>query len=93
MTVYENLCSKNIDELAEWLDKYGMFDGSPWLKYWDENYCQKCESVDVYVPELDRELKCAWCEVHNDKCKFFQDMEETPDNKQIIKMWLESKCE
>ena len=41
------------------------------------------------MPELDRECEFAWCEL-NGKCKFFKDMDDIPDVKQIIKMWLES---
>ena len=81
MTVYEYFQSKSIDELAEWLNKYTT-DSSPWVHWWDNNYCNKCDGVyyedNVY----------GWCEL-NGKCKFFQNMDKIPDNKQIIKMWLE----
>ena len=90
MTVFDKLKSKNIDELAEWIDEYGQFDGSPWLDYWDDNYCKKCDSEKVFVPALCKETKVAWCELHY-KCKFFQEMDDVPDIKQIIKIWLESE--
>lgn len=98
MTVFESFKTKNVDEIAEWLDKNGIYDGSPWMHWWDKNYCSKCETVIDYVPDDEGEetwhigMECAWCELH-DKCRFFQDMDDMPDNKQIIKLWLESEIE
>ena len=98
MTVFENFKSKNIDELAEWLDKHCEFDTAPWWRFWDKNYCNKCEPEIAYITnpnkdiDSDIELECAWCELHH-KCKFFQEMNDIPDIKQTIKMWLMSECE
>ena len=98
MTVFENIKTKNIDELAEWFSENYMFDEAPYWKYFDDNYCKGCKPEIVLVESLnrdidsDREMECAWCEL-NHKCKFFQEMNEIPDNKQIIKMWLLSECE
>lgn len=93
MTIFELIKPKDIDELAEWFDDYCNSDYAPWWKYWDDNYCNKCEPENVYVPEFGRECDCAWCELNGNKCKFFKEMDEIPDNKQIIKMWLESECQ
>jgi hypothetical protein len=92
MTKFESIKSKNIDEFAEWLDKYGAYDGSEWCEWFDKNYCRKCESEYVYVEMFKNEQPCAWCELHN-KCKFFEGVNDIPDNKQIIKMWLETEIE
>ena len=92
MTVFESIKSKNIDELSEWLDKYGAMDCSPWTKWFDENYCSKCEAEEIYVSAIDAKHECAWCELHG-KCKYFQEMNDIPDNKQVIKMWLETEDE
>lgn len=104
MTKFESIKSKNIDELAEWLDEYETFDNSPWMKWWNENYCQKCESVTIarneYAsivgwnnhPNYCGNIECGWCEI-NRKCKYFQDLDYIPDNEEIIKMWLESEAE
>ena len=92
MTKFENLKLKNIDEFAEWLDTIGSSDDSPWINYFNDTYCAKCESEFIYDQrELYGERKCAWCELHNNKCKFFQYMKEAPNNIQMIKLWLESK--
>lgn len=87
MNVFELLKSKNIEELTEWFDEIGI-DFSPWVSWWDKNYCNKCDAVYY---DGDRS-EYGWCEV-NGKCKYFQDMNDIPSNKQIIKMWLESEIE
>ena len=86
MTVFESFKFKSIDELTEWLDKYGLFDNSPWIIYFDKNYCKKCDGVFYDGDEY------AWCELNDNKCRFFQDMDSILNNKEIIKIWLESEC-
>ena len=85
MTVFELFKSKSIDELVDWLDENCTPDFSPWMNWWDDNCCKKCDGV------FQDGLEYGWCELHG-KCKFFQDMNDIPDNKQMIKMWLESEC-
>ena len=92
MTVFENIKNNSIDELAEWLDGYTVSDNSPWIVWWDENYCKKCDVEYSYAIETNNACECAWCELNN-KCKFFKEMDNVPDNKQVIKMWLLSECE
>ena len=82
----------SIDQLAEWLDKYGAFEESPWMIWWDTIYCNNCESIMCHYEDSRREFPCAWCELEH-KCKFFPEMGEVPDNKEIIKMWLESEVD
>ena len=91
MKVFDSIKSKNIDELAEWLDKHCDFDSALWWKYWDKNYCNKCESVVTGTNVFGYPLEHAYCEINNN-CRFFKDMDDIPDSKQIIKMWLESEC-
>ena len=98
MTNFEMIKSKNIDEFAELLSEHFGYDDAPWWKYFDNNYCKGCKPEIVLTESLnrkidsDREVEYAWCEL-NHKCKFFQEMDEIPDEKQIIKMWLLSECE
>ena len=95
---YDKIKSMNINELSEWLDQYGQFDGSPWMEWWNDNYCSKCPSEIGYITDSSGEnewktpCEFGWCELH-DKCKFFEDLEDVPDNKEIIKMWLESEID
>ena len=91
-TNFENLQSFNIDKLTEWLDEYGVFDHSPWMKWWNKHFCEKCELVIGYMPDFDRECHFSWCELEH-KCRFFQDMDDVPSSKDIVKMWLEAEVE
>lgn len=92
MNNYDNIMSKNIDELVDWLDEFMSVDNAPWYLWWDKNYCNKCEPEIVYY-ESDKgriPIECSWCELEK-KCKFFPELDEIPDNKQIIKMWLNNE--
>lgn len=92
MNVFDNVRSKNIDELVEWLDKNGAYDYTPWDKYFDKTYCKKCKVVTSHVDYLCGEHEFCWCELHN-KCIFFQELDRIPDRKQVIRLWLESEAE
>lgn len=96
MNNFEKLQSMSIDELVEWIDVNIYSDGAIWWEWFDENYCDKCESEIIYIDDYFRgpntEHKCAYCEVHN-KCRFFSEMDDIPDNKEVIKMWLEAEVE
>ena len=89
MNNFDDFKSMNIDKLVEWLDKYGNFEESPWMKWFGDTYCNniKCPAEKVYVKDYGREMKFGWCEL-NGKCKFFPEFEDIPSNKEIIKMWL-----
>lgn len=87
---FEQFKSMTLEDFALWLDEHGQFDGSPWIKWWDENYCQDCDPEIVTVVDTGKEMECAWCEIH-DKCRFFQEMDHIPESAEIIKMWLETE--
>ena len=89
MTNFEKFKSMNIEELSEWFDQYGQFDDSPWGNWFNERYCENCESIMCHYEDSKYEFPCSWCELHN-KCKFFQELDDVPDNKDIIKMWLKN---
>lgn len=92
MNNYDKLQSMSIEQFAEWLDANGMWDNSPWSKWFDSKYCQQCESVEATVEDDfgKRECEFAWCELEH-KCRYFADHEDVPDCKEIIKMWLEAE--
>ena len=94
MNNFEKLQSMSIEDLAAWLDKNGMWDRSPWSQWFDSSYCQQCESVEATVKDDFGERECdfAWCELEH-KCRYFSDLEDVPNGKEIIKMWLESEAE
>lgn len=96
MTVFENFHIKNLDELVEWLDKNGAYDGNPWGKWFNKTYCRKCKAVvfesvtDCYGDYWEGEHEFSWCEIYG-KCRYFENMKKVPDRKQTIKLWLESE--
>jgi hypothetical protein len=103
MTNFEQLQSMTVEELTMWLDEHGQFDGSPWTEWFGRNYCDKCESIKCkYVDAKEKlgisslsyssEVECAYCEL-NDHCKFFPQIEGIPDNKEVIKMWLNKEAD
>ena len=94
MTIFETIKNKSIDEYVEWLYNYCRdFDNAPWWDWFDDTYCKKCDGVIIKPEESGYhcDIECAWCEINN-KCKFFEEMDNVPDAKQIIKMWLLSEC-
>ena len=91
MTRFEEFKNMDIDDLSKWIDKHGQFDDSPWMTWWDENYCSKCEPIVCHYPDSAHEFSCAWCELNDYKCRFFPEMDKQPDSKDIVKMWLESE--
>ena len=88
MTNYEHITSLSLDQLTEWLVQNASWEDSPWSGWFDSNYCSKCEPEYGTIVDTGRKAKFAWCELH-DKCKFFTKLEDIPDDKEIIKMWLE----
>lgn len=87
MNNYTRIVNKSVGELTEWLDKYGSLEETPWIKWFSNKYCEKCLVEEIRFSESDKRTPCSWCEIHH-KCRFFQDKEEIPDNKEIILMWL-----
>jgi hypothetical protein len=102
MNNFEKLKSMSIEELADWLDKHGQFDHSPWSDWFAKKYCDNCESIKCRYADAEEklgfspfyfyggEIECAYCELEH-KCKFFSELDDTPDNRDTIRMWLESE--
>ena len=107
MTNFKHIQSMNIEELAEWLDKYGMFDDSLWANWFNHRYCENCESIECkydrakvelgITPFYDETIECAYCELTDGsgikRCRFFPELNDIPDNKKIIEMWLIEEAE
>ena len=104
MTNLEKIKNMDLERFANWLDENGQFDDSPWSNWFSKNYCDKCESIKCkYVDAEEKlgfspyarysgEVECSYCEVYG-KCRFFEHLEDIPDNSEIIKMWLEEEAE
>ena len=101
MNNFEKIKQMSLEDFAEWLYEHRMVDDTPWMEWFNENYCDKCESIIVKAedaeevlgikPFYNEEYECAYCEVYEDSCKFFPN--GYPSNKDIIKMWLEIRDE
>ena len=89
MTQFENFKSMTLEELADWLDQYGIFEGSPWMQWWAETFCDNCEPIEGTYPDSNRTIEFSWCELEH-KCRFFQNMDDAPNNKDIIRLWLKT---
>lgn len=95
MNNFDKLKSLDIDTLAKWLAAYGRWADSPWDQWFDQKYCQQCEPVKAIMDSFlgeSRECEFAYCEI-NKKCRFFPDMDDVPDTKETVKMWLEAEVE
>ena len=92
MNNFERLKSISVEELSKWIDTLGQFDNSLWITWFDQKYCKSCEDIICKYEDGEREFPCSYCEL-NGNCKFFPDFDEVPDNKKIIKMWLETEIE
>lgn len=92
MTNLENIRKMSAEALAQYLGALGSLETSPWMVWWNKRYCNECESVKTYVPYLDKEADCAFCELEN-QCRFFPELSEGPDIDQIIVLWLKAEKE
>ena len=94
MNNFEIIKSKSIDEFAEWLNRIARFEDSPWIEWFNDNYCNKCEPETDYIcDDIDgvewlEPYEVNWCELRN-QCKHFTESNDVLNIKQIIKMWLE----
>lgn len=93
MNNYERIMSMEIDELAEYLNDKWTHDDDPSIEWWNKKYCSNCEPITVKAQYLGHNIDCSWCELNDDKCKYFPELKEMPDSKQIMRMWLESDVE
>ena len=90
MNNFDYLNKLSVDELAAWIAEYGIFDQSPWMKWFDSKYCKQCATIKAsYTDSLgsNRPVELAYCEA-NTNCRFFTDLPEPPSLKDIVKAWL-----
>lgn len=91
MIVFDSFKQMKRDQLAEWLDSLELSD-APWHIWFSESYCKNCEPILRYVPYIEKEAECSYCEV-NGCCQFFLDFERDLSTLDIINLWLESEGE
>ena len=90
MTNFEKLKSMNKEEISEFLDSITSIDDSPWIVWFNKKYCENCEIIRRNTLDPDIYYDCTYCEV-NGNCRYFQDKDDIPDNKEMIELWLESE--
>lgn len=95
MNKYEKFKTLDIDTLAKWLDANMIFDTAPHNLWFDKKFCSNCESVKFRYSDgesTSRDIECTYCEI-NGHCRFFPELETTPDSLFILKMWLEQEAD
>ena len=101
MNNFESLKSMSVEDLAAWLDQNGIIDNSPWFEDFNKKYCVNCEPIICKYEDAEKalgfkpmfeddEIECAYCEIYN-KCRYFEDRDEVPDGKEMVRLWLESE--
>ena len=93
MTNFDKIKNMTENELAAWLAKRAMYDGSPWDTSFAERFCHNCPSITRYCPEVDRMKEFSWCELHDGQCKFFPEITDFLRDEDIIEMWLKQEAE
>lgn len=79
---FQKIQSMSIDELAKFLSKISN-DDSPWIIWFNENYCQKCEPIKGKYEDLDLKHEFTPCELDENRCGF-----TNADIPEIVKLWL-----
>ena len=92
MTNFEKLKSMNEEEISEFLDSIIGIDDTPWIVWFNKRYCKNCETIRSCARIPDIYYDSTYCEV-NGNCRYFQDKDDVPDNKEMIELWLESENE
>ena len=57
MNNFEKIKSMTIEELTDWIDKYGQFDVSPWMEWFDKTYCKNCYELQQQLDQLKAKNK------------------------------------
>lgn len=81
MTQWDKLKNIELKELIDWFDENFESDENPWDKWFNDNYCMTCPSV---------EHEFSYCELC-DECRYFTEYGRPLDNKDIIELWLRSE--
>ena len=92
MKNYEQIKQMDCEQFSDWLEEYGQYDGSPWSRWFDKNYCKNCEDIECVIVETGTKISCVYCEVYS-RCKFFLEKDSDLETREIINLWLESEVE
>lgn len=90
MNKFDWLQQKDVQNLAEFLVDIDCIENQPWTKWFDDKYCNKCESIEMHYPNSFCTFEVAPCEIG--ECPFGISINDI-DPIDIVKMWLESESE
>ena len=93
MTNFDKIKNMSEYELAAWLAKRAMYDGSPWDTSFAERFCHNCPSIAGECQEFGRTMEFSWCELHDGRCKYFPDIPDFLRDENIIKTWFKQEAE
>lgn len=86
MNNYDVITEMSLEELAIWLGKIDSWEDTPWVKWWDKNYCSNCKPL---VTPIRPDIEHSFCELKH-HCKFASSKKELTDV-DIITTWLEAQ--
>ena len=78
----DKIKSLPIDKFAKYLATEWSHDNDPVIRWFDDKYCNDCESV------MTEDGEYAWCEVYK-KCKYFPDLDKVPSYEDTFRFWWE----
>lgn len=84
---FNKIKNMSLNQFTKWLIDIQNYDFGPWMEWFDETYCKKCEAIKCKYPDSKHEFKVAYCELAK-HCKFFPRKTNVPTQEEIIKMWL-----
>lgn len=90
MTNFEKLKSMNEKEISKFLDSIVSIDDNPWVVWFYKKYCDNCETIRLNTLDPNAHCDYTYCEL-NKNCRYFQNKDDIPDNKEMIELWLESE--
>lgn len=86
-----------VEELAQFLDSILAYDATPWSRYFQKEFCDKCEPILGTLPgssDPEKEHEFAPCELknedgtHNNPCGYANCFPV-----ELVKLWLNSEVE
>lgn len=95
MTIFDKIKSLSKEEMVNYLSQYGDVDFAPWWNWFDEKYCQKCETIETSEDDYHFKVRYSYCELYG-RCRFSSGEGDSNDpilgeDKKIIQKWLESE--
>lgn len=92
MTNFEYIQAMPQEDFIDFLEKACSSDAGPWEEWFGNKYCNNCPPIIVSTEISHAKMKCGWCEIYG-FCKFFTELGRVPNDKDVLKRWLEQEKE